>query len=179
LFGDWYLHASYFALFVLGAALARAPAMWQRFAAQRWWALATAAAAWIVMATATAQPPLPAPWAWLYRSAFAAMQWSAIVAALGFASLHLDRDHAWRRYLTDAVFPVYILHQTLIVLFVMAFAAWSLQPWIEGPLLVVATFACSFAGYEIVRRIDWLRPWFGLVAAPVSSAARPIATVAA
>ena len=46
---------------------------------------------------------------------FSAQIWLAIVAVLGFARRHLNRDNAARRYLTTAVFPVYILHQTVIV----------------------------------------------------------------
>lgn len=38
-----------------------------------------------------------------------------MVAVCGFAHRHLDFDNFHRRYLTEAVFPVYILHQTVIV----------------------------------------------------------------
>jgi hypothetical protein len=37
-----------------------------------------------------------------------------------------------------------------------------LPDWLEGPLLIIATFVLSFADYEIVRRVGVLRPWFGL-----------------
>jgi surface polysaccharide O-acyltransferase-like enzyme len=90
------------------------------------------------------------------------MQWSAIVAAVGFARRHLNRDFAARRYLTDAVFPVYILHQTLIIVLAVSLARWQLPVGVEAPLLVLGTFALSLLGFEVVRRVPMLRPWFGL-----------------
>ena len=42
--------------------------------------------------------------------------WSAVVALLGLAHRHLNRDHRWRARLTEAVFPFYIAHRTIIVL---------------------------------------------------------------
>jgi hypothetical protein len=77
--------------------------------------------------------------------------------------------------LNDAVFPVYILHQTILLL-----AAWVLRPlaWpplMEGPVLVAITLLLSWAGYEAICRVDALRPWFGLPGAAPMQAARPIA----
>jgi hypothetical protein len=38
----------------------------------------------------------------------------------------------------------------------------ALAPAVEGPLLIVATFAVCLASFEAVRRVRWLRPLFGL-----------------
>ncbi len=104
---------------------------------------------------------------------FATLQWAAIVAALGFARVHLERDGAARRYLTDAVFPVYVVHQTVIILLARALAPYGLAPAAEAALLAAATFAACLACYEAVRRVPALRPWFGL------SGARRVASEAA
>jgi hypothetical protein len=93
---------------------------------------------------------------------FGAVQWSAIVAAVGFARQHLNRDHRWRATLVEAVFPVYIAHQTLIILFAMALAPLHWAPAVEGPLLALLTLAASFGVYLAVRRVSWLRMAFGL-----------------
>jgi hypothetical protein len=90
------------------------------------------------------------------------MAWSAILAACGFAQRHLDRDGPARRYLTEAVFPVYILHQTLIVVLARALKPLHRAPGLEAMLLVVLVTVASFAGFEIVRRVPLLRPLFGL-----------------
>jgi hypothetical protein len=163
--GDWFAHSQYLAMFLLGAALARTPENWQRMMHSRWLALALALAAWLALVQAPwlareAQLPMReiGPWA------YSVQQWCAIVAALGFAQLHLNHDSPARRYLTEAVFPVYILHQTLILLLAHSFAPVALNPVFEGGLLVGLTFALSLAGFEMVRRVRWLRPLFGLTA---------------
>ncbi len=176
--GDWFAHSQYLAMFVLGAALAGAPAtfagtsrdIWRQMVQWRWMALALALAAWLMLVQAAwlvreAQLPMRsiAPWA------YSVQQWCAIVAAFGFAQVHLNRDGPARRYLTEAVFPVYILHQTLILLLAHSFAPLALNPALEGSLLVGLTFALSLAGFEMIRRVRWLRPLFGLqVIPPVS-----------
>ena len=131
----------------------------------RWMALALALAAWLTLVQASwlageAQLPMRSIGPWAYS----VQQWCAIVAALGFAQVHLNRDGPARRYLTEAVFPVYILHQTLILLLAHNFAPLALSPVLEGPLLVGLTFALSLAGFELVRSVRWLRPLFGLTA---------------
>jgi glucan biosynthesis protein C len=164
--GDWFNHAQYLSLFLLGAGLARAPAIWQRMEGQRWLALAVAVAGWAALVVLAGRHGLPAKApaevAFVMRVAFATVQWCAIVALVGFAHRHLDRDHASRRYLTEGVFPVYILHQTLIVLLAEALRPLGWTPPVEGPVLAVATLALSVAGYEAVRRVPLLRPAFGL-----------------
>lgn len=163
--GDWFAHTQYFAVFLLGATLAMAPALWPRMSQARWAALVFALAAWVLLvipasSMSVAGPLLPL----LHPVAHSVVQWCAIVAVLGFAHRHLNRDGALRRYLTEAVFPVYILHQTLIMLLAKALLHARLAPVVEGPLIVAGTFALSFLGFEIVRRVGWLRPLFGLPA---------------
>jgi len=178
LWGDWYLHAIYFAVFVVGAAWARDANAWQRCAELRWPALGLALAAWIAMLVVPlwlgTTPAARVQWSWLGRVMFAAMQWSAIVAAVGFARVHLNRDHRWRATLAESVFPVYIAHQTLIILFAMVLKPLRWAPAIEGPLLAGLTLAASFGVYLAVRRVTWLRTAFGL-----NAAARPARVPAA
>jgi glucans biosynthesis protein C len=66
------------------------------------------------------------------------------------------------KYTSDAVLPVYILHQTIIV----TLGYWVIQ-WDAGVaakyfLIVLATLAISLAVYEIVRRINVTRFLFGI-----------------
>ena len=81
---------------------------------------------------------------------------------MGFAHRHLNHDNAARRYLTSAIFPVYILHQTVIVVVAHALKPSHLYPPIEGVLLVLVTAATCFLSYEAIRRVRLLRPLFGL-----------------
>jgi glucan biosynthesis protein C len=114
-------------------------------------------------------------WMWLkplHRSVFGLCQWSAMVAAVGFAHRHLDVDSARRRYLAQAVFPVYIVHQTLIVSMAHALKPVRFAPGIEAILLVVLTLTISFAIFEVVRRCAPLQPLFGLDKAAVEAVNR-------
>ncbi|UZG43384.1 acyltransferase family protein [Caldimonas thermodepolymerans] len=171
---DWYNHAAYLSLFLLGAVLARRPDAWDGFARLRHAALVLALAGWAMLALRYTGWPGAEALRGLRPVAFGTAQWCGIAAAIGFARVHWDRDHAWRRYLCDAVFPVYLLHQTLIVLLTQALAPLAWPPLAEGPVLVVLTLALSFAGYEGVRRVALLRPWFGLArrrpSAPLAAA---------
>lgn len=180
LFGDWYNHAQYFSLFLLGAMMARQPGFWQRLDALRWAGLGTALACWALLKIYFSLPDdlVPAAaMAWLLplqRVAYALGQWSAIIAACGFAHRHLEFDSAKRRYLAQAVFPVYIVHQTLIVSMAHGLKPVRLPPGIEAIVLMVLTLTFSLAVFEVVRRCAPLRPLFGLAAAdrPVREIAR-------
>lgn len=174
LIDDAYNHAVYLPLFIVGAAFARCPGIWDRFARGRWIAFLLSLGSCGVLAAFAAgltpraqSPETLLALQTLHRLAFATMQWSALAAAVGFARRHLDGDHPWRRTLTEAVFPVYLLHQTLIILLSQFLLPLRWAPALEGPVLIVGTFALSAAGYALVRRIAVLRPWFGLASARV------------
>ena len=162
---DWYNHVQYFGIFLLGFLIARSGAVWDAFVRVRWPALALWLASWVAIvgyfaAYADIDPPQ-----WLrlaMRGAWGLNQWCAIAAILGFARCWNPGDSPALRYLSQAVFPVYILHQTIIVVLAYNLKPFDLPPLLEGPLLVASTFGLCFAGYEAVRRIPPLRPLFGL-----------------
>ncbi|WP_372014237.1 acyltransferase family protein [Pseudoxanthomonas sp. 10H] len=165
---DWYNHAQYLPLFLLGFAIARPGPLWDRIERARWPALCAALASWIFLVGyfsrySDGSAP-PEALRQLQRVLWAAQQWGAIVAILGFARRHAPGDGPARRWLAEAVFPVYILHQTVIVLLAVGMRPFDLPPAVEGPLLVAATFALCFVGYALVRRAGWLRPLLGLKA---------------
>ena len=162
---DWYLHAEYFGLFALGLLLARETGVWEEIRRQRWIALALALVGYAVVTMYFAHYDAIEPPQWLrqaQRVFYALDQWCAIVAALGFARQWNPADSRARRYLTEAIFPFYIVHQTAIVLFAHFMKPLALQPLAEAPLLIAATVATCFASFEIVRRVGWMRPLFGL-----------------
>ena len=163
---DWYNHAQYLPLFLTGYWVATAEGIWKDIQRLRGPATALALAsyaflAWYFSRYTDANPP-PDTLRMVQRGLWGVDQWASIVAILGWARHWVRGDGPVLRYLSAAVFPVYILHQTVIV----ALAHWAkplaLRPGVEGPLLVLATFATCFAAYEMIRRIRWLRPLFGL-----------------
>ncbi|WP_341703283.1 acyltransferase [Ferrovibrio sp.] len=159
LIDDWYLHAEYAAVFLFGYAIARADEIWDAIETLRWPALAAGLACygWLVWQMQAGLPRGP-----LGAVVWGIDQWAWIVALLGFARRRLDVDHPWRRYLADAVFPFYILHQTVIVVTGHALTPLALPAAAEAGVILAATVAVCLAGYETVRRLRWLRPFFGL-----------------
>ncbi|MFZ2989816.1 acyltransferase family protein, partial [Ideonella sp.] len=114
---DWYNHAQYLSIFLIGLLLARSGTLrpWSALQALRWPALILAVAAWglwlsYIQAYESIDPPQALRLA--QRVMYGEMQWWAIAAACGFAVRHLNHDSAARRLLSPAVFCVYILHQT-------------------------------------------------------------------
>jgi surface polysaccharide O-acyltransferase-like enzyme len=162
---DWFLHANYFSVFALGLLVAREDTVWETIRRQRWIALALALVGYAVVETWFSHYDELKSLEWLHqlqRVAYALDEWCAIVAALGFARQWNPRDSRARRYLTEAIFPFYIVHQTAIVLLAHFMKPLGLRPLVEGPLLIAATAATCVASFELVRRVGWMRPLFGL-----------------
>lgn len=112
---------------------------------------------------------------WTARIARIVFAWSIILTLTGLAQRFLNRDGPARRYLTEAIFPFYILHQTITVTagYWMAQQGWGV--WTEFAALTAVTLGGCVLGFEIIRRVAWLRPLFGLKGMPRP---RPVATPA-
>ena len=164
LVNDWYNHALYFPVFLLGFVIARSDRVWEAMERVRWIALLAGVAAYAFIAwyfllrSGAAGEALKA----VQRTLYAADQWAFIVAACGFARRHIRRDGPARRYLTDAIFPFYIVHQTAIILFAVWMRPWNLHPFAEALVLIALVALVCVAAYEIARRVRWLRPLMGL-----------------
>lgn len=161
---DPYNHASSLALFLTGFLLAFQPSFWTSLERARWPALLLAVGSTTVLGIDAARPvPLQHPNAVIEMAAFAVAQWSMIVTVLGFGRRHLSTlDGPALGYLREAVFPFYLLHQTIIVA-----AAYGLQPLdlpngLEAVVLLAITILGCIAGFEIVRRTPVLGPCLGL-----------------
>ncbi|WP_380783419.1 acyltransferase family protein [Sphingomonas sp. R86520] len=166
LYGDWVAHVTYFPAFLFGFGLARSePAM---AAITRWWKVGAVSALLGYIAIIAVELEWPgdivAP-RWIYPAygvAHALEQWGAIVALIGIAERHWNRDHRWRRTLTEAVFPFYLIHQTIIVLVMYALLPVGLPGWAEFACLLVATVIGCVLFYRVGRAIAPLRPLIGL-----------------
>lgn len=171
LFGDWYNHALFATVFLIGFLLARAATFWEAVERQRWLALAGAAIFYLCFISLRGTPLSPMV-KFGGAIAYGFYQWLCIVAVLGFARRWLNRDSPARRYLTDAIFPYYIVHQTALILIAHGLQGSGLPAFAEAGIVIAGTAAVCVATYEMVRRIAILRPLFGLrivTAAPTLS----------
>ena len=164
LFGDWYDHALYATVFLLGFLLARVEAFWDAIEGQRWMALSLAVVAYLSFLAVWSGKLGPHSFSLRVFGAFAysSYQWLCMVAVIGFARRWLTADSALRRYLTDAIFPYYIVHQTAIIMIARALDGRDLPAWLEAGIVISGTIAACAVTYEIVRRVPILRPLFGL-----------------
>jgi len=177
LFGDWYNHALFASVFLLGFLLARADAFWDAIERQRWWALSLAAVFFLSFLMLRWTRDAAAPPSLLLLKlcggiAYGFYQWLCIVTVLGFARRWLTADSSVRKYLTDAIFPYYIVHQTAIILIAHELHGRDLPAWLEASIVISGTLAACVLSYEIVRRSAVLRPLFGL-RAPASGPTLP------
>lgn len=153
---DALAHAQYLPAFLAGAIFARTPGAWPAIARLRVTALLIMLGAWLFLLSGQDVPVPP------LRMVYAAQQWAGVIAALGFAWVHLNRPNPWLHRLATRIFAVYLLHQTLIILLAVALRPLALQPMAEGPLLIVGTVISALALVRMCEAITPLRPWLGL-----------------
>ncbi|MCL9983499.1 MAG: acyltransferase family protein [Erythrobacter sp.] len=162
LLDDPYAHAIYGFAFFFGVALVRSAATWNTIMANWRSLLGLAALSCGALLAVHGLSDNSAPWETARPLVRAVLAWSAILGLIGFAQTHLHHDGPVRRYLTEAIFPYYIAHQTIIV----AAGFWLKQTEAGNELafmviLLTTIFGCALT-YELARRIDWLRPLLGL-----------------
>jgi peptidoglycan/LPS O-acetylase OafA/YrhL len=167
LIGDWYGLASAALFLIYGALLFRSPALLQALARQRWLALLVG-----VLAYAALQAfffsgligPMSASVRRLDYCVLANLNIIAwLFAIIGFFTQHMTRRPAALAYATEAVYPFYILHQTVTVIVAYHLAAVDLPVALKFALTAGATLFGTWLIYEaVIRRVDLLRPLFGL-----------------
>jgi glucans biosynthesis protein C len=154
---DWFNNAQYFLMFAIGAAFTTRSDIWGLISKRRLISLVIAVACWAGFILTFRITP-----SWAKGMLLVGEQWFAILAAIGYAHTYLNRDSALRSHFTEAVFPVYIFHQTWIIVFSQLLKPLNWTPAIEGPLLIAITFLLSYGSYQLVKKIGFLRPFFGL-----------------
>jgi glucan biosynthesis protein C len=102
-----------------------------------------------------------------------------LFAATGLANRFLQRRARFVTLATEALYPFYMIHQTVTVITVYWLLTWNVPALPAYLLTVLATFggtALIYAG--CVRPWPWVRPLFGLRPLPPRSAALPASTTA-
>ena len=85
-----------------------------------------------------------------------------ILALVGWSRAWLNRDSAALRYANTAVYPFYIVHQTITILLGYAWLRWDVPFVLKFPSLFAGTFLGSWIVYEAVRRHRVTRVLFGM-----------------
>lgn len=149
----------YIPAFLLGFALAHFADFWS--AVRRIWpgALGVSVVCLTVILSGVAAPVSDPSRAMLIVqiAADTGMAWAMLPVALHLADVAFNRDHPWRQTLALAIFPAYVIHQTVIVL-----AGWAMrEAGIVGlpafGLQVVLVLASCWAAWALARAV----PLFG------------------
>jgi peptidoglycan/LPS O-acetylase OafA/YrhL len=180
---DLYNHLQYGWLFAVGWA-SRTPlaaGLWAAALRLRWVALGLSLASWAVLLMlasrfAAATPPDALLIA--ARTLRGALTWWSIVAACGWAQRAFKRESPWLRQASAAVFCLYILHQSVIVVLSQWLKPLAL-PWgLEALLLIGLTLGISAATFAVARRVPGLALLLGIQRGPRPARAGVLASPA-
>ena len=105
--------------------------------------------------------------------------WSCIVMLLGVGQRWLNRPSKAVAYFTGAVFCYYILHQTIIIAAGYYLTQMRLGAWPEFLLITAITIVGCAAGYELLRSLPGVRPFFGIKAKKTQASSMQSAPAAA
>ena len=161
----------YLLFFVLGYVLVADPRFMAAAERYRWPAIIAGAALslfWVL--TGDLRSSLPDPSVQLAAVVYPGQlgTWVALVGLLGLGKRYLDRPSRVLSYLAEGSYPLYILHQTVIVVlafYVVGLPGGGLSEWL---LLLTLSVVGTFGLYEVVRRVAPLRFLFGMKKARTS-----------
>lgn len=164
LINDWFNHVTYLSMFLFGVFFVGLDSVRADIARLRWVSLALALASYVPLAgyyAYYANTSPPDALRYVQRVVWAINQWCAIMAAFGFAQVLLNRDGPARRYLNAAILPLYLFHQTAIILIAWWLIPLTLTPLFEAALIVLLTVLSSVLLYEVTRRVPILSSLVG------------------
>lgn len=163
---DWANLGAGLVMFLWGFALASSHAWLELVTARRrellGVGLGVAALFFALHATGSAEQLPPGARTALWSAVNAAYATTWVLALVGYARVLFRAPNAWLRAANRAVYPFYILHQTVTVVATYLLLSWPVTYWLKLPLVVAATFLVSWGAYRVIRRVRWLRPLFGL-----------------
>ncbi len=88
--------------------------------------------------------------------------WTGTLFMLTFGKKFLNKDSGFTRYFNAASFPIYILHQSIL----LAIAYYAVKAvdnlFIQAAIIMLGSFALSVVCYEIIKHIPILRNMFGI-----------------
>lgn len=167
LIADWFNFVFSITLFFLGFLLSHFPSFWQTCEKYRWYFFIPSAISMVIL-VAQYYWPLTLPKKqdnalYLYGILDSIHIWLLIVSLLGFARKNLNFSNAFLRYTTPAVYPFYILHQTIIVATGYYVVQWPLPIAVKLIVLIILCFGTVYLLYEfLIKRFMLTRLLYGL-----------------
>ncbi|MEZ5442809.1 MAG: acyltransferase [Lysobacterales bacterium] len=164
-FTDGYAHALYFTIFLYGFIIGRDERLWTSIGNLRWPLLCLAPLTFIgyrLLVDATSDDASPVQWLSLFCALYL-NRWVWLLLLLGWSYRLLNRPWRWLPAANRAVYPWYILHQTITVVAGYHLARMGLGPVWEPLLVLLATVLGCWLIYRwLILPVHWLRPCFGV-----------------
>jgi len=164
---DWGSHLKWAGVFVTGVAWAKRPDVWDWFVKQRS-QLAVAAGIFLALQmlsralwlNGAIEPLASALWWSAASSLYAATMLGALC---GYAMALINRPSPTLAHLNEAILPVYVLHQPVLLVSAFYLFPFQLPPAVEALLLTAITAIGALALYELaIRPFRIVRILFGL-----------------
>ncbi|WP_229216496.1 acyltransferase family protein [Dyadobacter sp. 3J3] len=162
---DWNNHFHSLTLFICGFILCTQTAFWETIVKYRKltlsiWIVITIilySAYWLSDREVAAWEPV------FYSIIKTTNAWCILLSFLGYAYVYLQFTNRFLKYANEAVYPFYILHQTVIVCLAYPIIHSALPIGVKFGYLSIATFLICLVLYHfMIRRFNILRFLFGL-----------------
>lgn len=89
--------------------------------------------------------------------------WYWIVALISISQHFLQFQNRWLEYLSEAAYPIYLIHQTIVVSIAFYIVRWNTNIMLKFMVISTASLGLTLLVYELfVRRWGVMRPLFGL-----------------
>lgn len=164
LFSDWSNFAWCFTFFAYGFLLASHHSIWDAIAAQRKRFLTAAVLALAIIEVLwEVDRDFGTAGFVIYQLIKSYHAWLWIVTILGYARVYLTRSNRLLAWANEAVYPFYILHQTITVVLAYYLSNWQIDIFAKYLLVAGGTLAGCFILYEgLIRHVPLLRFAFGM-----------------
>ena len=157
-----YSIVSYFAIFLIGYCLFAMEPVQARL--EKYWAVLLAA--WIVLTLGVmgigGMILGHAEVFWGYSPFYVITGWTGVLALMGAGRHLFNATNTYAAYLGAASYPVYIIHQAALVAVAYYALTLPIPPSLQFAAIVIFSILLTFACYEILRRIPWVRALFGI-----------------
>lgn len=163
LVGDWYALVNFCTLFFYGFLLISVKEkFWNNVTQNRWLYLVVGIIGFTLIIINQQIDPYPYKYI-VFRLIKVFNLWSWILALFGFAAVYLNKPGKFLSYANEAVYPFYILHQTVIITLGYYLKDVSMGFWPKFSIMSIFTFLATWIIYEfLIRRYNPMRFLFGM-----------------
>lgn len=177
---DWNEHFHDFTLFITGFVLCTQMRFWETLQKYRRLALGIWLPLTIVLYVFywTADRDMSAMEWIVYDLIKTTNAWCILLCIFGYGYTYLQFTNPFLRYANEAVYPFYILHQTVIICLAYPLITASVHWFVKFIYLSVATFAICLGTYHfLIRRSNVLRVLFGMKASKRRNREEPLTPI--